>query len=59
MVVFLVLAYNEEQNIGPTLDDIGRRMKEMDRDFRICLIDDGSRDGTVEKARARSLPLRA
>ncbi|MFH1593976.1 MAG: glycosyltransferase family 2 protein [Candidatus Omnitrophota bacterium] len=51
MIMFVIPAYNEAENIDALLDNIGRKMKELNRgDYRILLINDGSMDSTEEKA---------
>jgi glycosyltransferase involved in cell wall biosynthesis len=41
-----VPAFNEEKNIGPTLDGILAEVPKITRDFEIIVIDDGSTDET-------------
>jgi len=56
-VSVIIPAYNEEQGILPTLDDLFAVLEGGDWDFEVIVVDDGSRDGTpdlVEKdGRAR------
>jgi dolichol-phosphate mannosyltransferase len=42
---------NESENIGPLLDAIQGEL--AGRDYTICVIDDGSRDGTLDIVRSR------
>lgn len=52
--IFVVLpAYNEEENLGPLLDEIAQTMREEDFRYQVILVDDGSQDGTVAIALAR------
>jgi dolichol-phosphate mannosyltransferase len=47
MVIFLLLAYNEEDNIVPTLQRIRFKMDRLVCDYRVIVIDDGSFDKTI------------
>lgn len=49
-VVVMIPCYNEEENIADVIREIPRRMPGVDRVF-VLVIDDGSRDRTVERAR--------
>jgi len=51
----IIPAYNEEQRIAVTLDRIHDFLSSKKYDFEIILIDDGSRDGTVNVAAASKL----
>ncbi len=59
MVVIVVPAYNEAENLPHLLDNLRRFMRFMGQRFRIVLVDDGSRDATqdVLAPLARRLPL--
>lgn len=45
----IVPMYNEEQNVGQLLDRVIRVVEDIESDYEIILIDDGSRDNTAEK----------
>lgn len=53
-VVVLIPTYNEKENVGLTLDRVGK----VSRDLRVIVIDDNSPDGTAEVVRhvARMYP---
>src|SRR5579863_6034115 len=58
--VFVLLpAFNEELALRRLIPDIARELTSLDRPFRICLVDDGSKDKTAEfcRALAREVPL--
>lgn len=46
-ITFFVPCLNEEQNIGPTLDNIRAALKSFNYTFQVLIIDDCSRDNTV------------
>ena len=50
MLVVMLPAYNEVDSIAPLLSRIARTFEEIGGDARVLLIDDGSTDGTVERA---------
>jgi glycosyltransferase involved in cell wall biosynthesis len=50
MISFVVIAYNEEANIGAALEAI-MGLDELG-DYEVVVVDDGSRDGTAEMVRA-------
>ena len=53
MVSFIVPAYNEVENIGPTIGSIRRVAAAVALDgYEIIIVDDGSTDGTREQATA-------
>jgi dolichol-phosphate mannosyltransferase len=54
----VVPAYDEAANIAAALDDIRERLEPLGVRHRVVVVDDGSRDGTAEIARAASAPLR-
>jgi dolichol-phosphate mannosyltransferase len=59
--IYIVLpAYNEEENIGPLLQRIDEAMREERLDYQVIMVDDGSRDQTIEVARdyAQYMPIR-
>lgn len=60
MKLFILLpAFNEEENIEKLVGEITGRLREFKRDFRIIVVDDGSRDRTAQLAEdlARNHPL--
>lgn len=46
----IIPAYNEEQNLGPTLQDIRSYFKDKDYTYEIIVVDDGSKDKTAQIA---------
>ena len=48
----VIPAYNEAKRIGPTLELARAYLARQDYDWEIIVVDDGSRDGTAEVARA-------
>jgi glycosyltransferase involved in cell wall biosynthesis len=50
-VVVTIPAYNEEKTIGSVLTDIKRVMKQSRYNYRILVVDDGSKDRTAEIAK--------
>ena len=59
MLIFIIPVYNEERNIEKLLSDISGRAKEKNWNYRICIVDDGSRDSTVRIAESmkKNIPL--
>lgn len=59
MLVVMLPAYNEVDSIAPLLSRIARTFEEIDGDASVLLVDDGSTDGTVDRAEetARSAGL--
>ena len=57
MIIFVLPAYNEEKNIGALIEKIDTTMKEISDDFRIILVNDGSKDGTLGVAKLYSGPI--
>lgn len=49
-VSVVVPVYNEVENIGPLYDAVTRVMATTGRSFELLVVDDGSTDGTVERA---------
>jgi dolichyl-phosphate beta-glucosyltransferase len=47
-ISIIIPAYNESERILPTLEKICRYMKEEYKSFEIIIVDDGSKDDTVE-----------
>ncbi|MDD5627169.1 MAG: glycosyltransferase family 2 protein [Patescibacteria group bacterium] len=52
----IIPAYNEEKRIAATLRDIYDYLKKQSFESEILLLDDGSRDKTVEVARSLDIP---
>lgn len=50
MIIFVIPAYNEEKNIGILLSNIQLEMLRHGLDYKVIVIDDGSKDRTVEVA---------
>jgi dolichol-phosphate mannosyltransferase len=50
LIYYLLPAYNEEANIGRLVSKIGDTMRQLDEEYMIVVVDDGSRDHTVEVA---------
>ena len=48
MIYFLMPAYNEEKGIGSRLGNIGKLMAQKGLPFEIWVVNDGSRDQTVQ-----------
>ena len=48
----IVPVYNEEQNIDLLYDAILKSLKDVNRPWELILVDDGSRDNSLEKLRA-------
>jgi dolichol-phosphate mannosyltransferase len=55
-VIVALPAYNEEENIGPLLQDIKQAMSEAGLCYSVIVVDDGSRDCTAQVLR-ESAPL--
>ena len=53
-LIITIPAYNEENTISTVLDEIPRQIDGVDM-IETLLIDDGSKDGTVEKAQKHSI----
>lgn len=52
-ILIAVVAYNEEENIGPALDEI----QALDKGYDLVVIDNGSSDSTVEICRKKGVPV--
>ncbi|MDA7888838.1 glycosyltransferase family 2 protein [Akkermansiaceae bacterium] len=50
-VSIVIPAFNEAGNIGPAIIAIGNEVASLGRSYEIVVVDDGSRDQTVEEAR--------
>jgi len=48
----IIPAYNEEKNIAKTLEEIDNYLSKQSYDYEILVINDGSKDGTVEKVKS-------
>jgi len=48
MISVILPAYNEEKNIGPTIDEISNFLNEIKKPFEIIVVNDGSIDGTAK-----------
>ena len=57
MLVVMLPAYNEVDSIAPLLTRIASTFEELDGDASVLLVDDGSTDGTVERARETAASL--
>ena len=56
--VYVVLpAYNEEESLGPLLERIDTSMHEDEIFYKVIVIDDGSRDRTLDVARRYALDI--
>lgn len=51
MIHVVVPVFNEAGNVERTLDSIHERLEPLGLRYRVVLVDDGSRDDTVERAR--------
>jgi glycosyltransferase involved in cell wall biosynthesis len=51
LISVVIPAYNEESHISRCVRETHRTMSEMGADFEIIVVDDGSYDGTLSKAR--------
>lgn len=52
MIVITIPAFNEARTIGPVLKSIKQAMSGTNYKYKILVVDDGSRDGTVSIAKA-------
>ena len=50
-IVITIPAYNEEKTIEFLIRDINEAMKDKDYDYKILVVDDGSKDGTAKNAK--------
>lgn len=57
MIIFVVPAYNEEENISALLEGMREKTGAIGRSFHVLVIDDGSRDRTGEIVRSYSTKL--
>ncbi|NPE27431.1 glycosyltransferase [Methanococcoides sp. SA1] len=58
MIIFALPAYNEENNIGPLLERIDFEMKTNNYEFRIIVVNDGSKDKTLDVLNNYSGPIK-
>ena len=54
MIYFLLPAYNEEDAITPLTEKIAAAMAEIGAAYQIVVVNDGSRDRTLERCRELS-----
>lgn len=54
MIIFVVPAYNEEENLPTLLESMRNKMDAIGRSSHILIVDDGSRDRTAEIAHSYS-----
>jgi len=56
----VIPAYNESGNIGLVIEAIAKKMQRLKRSYEMIVVDDGSRDDTVEQAKnfLSTYPLR-
>lgn len=52
----VIFAYNEAENVGPTLVETAAWLQDHVDDWEIVVVDDGSSDGCAEAARAAAAP---
>ncbi len=50
-IIISIPAYNEEKHLGPVIKEIKDVMLETDYDFKILVLNDGSKDKTIEVAK--------
>ena len=57
MIIFVIPAYNEEKNIGRLIDETDAFVRSKGWDYRLIVVDDGSRDETASIVRQASSRL--
>ncbi len=59
MVIFVIPAYNEEDNLEHLLNNVRKFMAYFEHEYHVVLVNDGSTDGTVEIVRQlqKTVPL--
>ena len=50
-IVVTIPAFNEEKTIGSVINEINKVMKDNRYDWKVLVVDDGSKDKTVEIAK--------
>ncbi|GAG29783.1 unnamed protein product, partial [marine sediment metagenome] len=50
MIIFIIPAFNEEENVELLLSNIDSKMGELNATYHVILINDGSTDSTKERA---------
>ncbi len=50
----VICAYNEEKNVGRVIEETVGVLSSITRDYELIVVDDGSKDGTVEVVRGYS-----
>lgn len=53
-ISIVIPAYNEEGSISHTIEQIDRVMKSRDYVYEVIVVDDGSTDGTVDRAKEKA-----
>lgn len=53
-VSFIIPVYNEVENVDPLVREVAQTGKKLKRSFEIVIVDDGSKDGTVQALRQLS-----
>ena len=53
-IAIVVPLYNEAENVDPLVEELARVFAPVGKAWEIVLVDDGSRDGTWERIRARA-----
>jgi dolichol-phosphate mannosyltransferase len=57
MLILVLPAYNESEAIGPLLDRVAPAFREVEGPACVLLVDDGSADGTADRARSKAAEL--
>jgi dolichol-phosphate mannosyltransferase len=59
LLIFVIPVYNEEANISPLLSGLKGVMLDMERDYRVVMINDGSTDATAAEivAFSKAMPI--
>ena len=58
-VTVLVPAYNEEQSVGQVVSSLHQKLGDSGQPFEIIVVNDGSSDGTAQRAESRCVRLLA